>query len=235
MNDAESRLIGWENAIEPLNDTWDEYQATFKSEIERHIANAEAEEAALKGDIDEQVGNERGFQLLNIRSDIEQMKSCRDNFERHFERLRKEGLEHLSQSLLKQKKAKRPLGFTAARSEKNLIRAIDRKHPQKRGRKDITKRRHVKTGRPRGWNMRPYVQNAQRGGRKFSVRERREAHRAQRRQFRQEQRANNSIRAGRPLVRPTKTRDSWKRYPTHRSAKVDGWRRKWLDGKSTRR
>lgn len=223
--------MGWLNSIEPINQTWDDFAQEFDQQMAQHISDAQAELDALQAEVDEEPGNERAFHILNLKSDIDQMQRCKQNLPNEFSKLRSSNLDELKKSLLKRRNSKRALDFTSARSAKNLIRAADRKHPLKRKRKDPKKRRHVKTGLPRGWNMRPYVQAPHRAGRKITVRERRKRRRARRKQFRQEHKANNTVRSLRQLVRPVHGREYWKAYPLRRAPKVTGWLERFLDGK----
>lgn len=228
--------MGWKNAKEVCNELWDDFADRFNENIDKKIEQANLELEGVTAGIDPQ--ERQGFALIvnRLRRDIEGMKRCKTAFPDAFKAYRDKHEAFIESKLLKHPRSRRRLAFVSTRNLKGLIQS-DEKHPPRRKRKPSTKRRHVRTGRPKGWNLRAYIHAKHRGGTHIGVAARRKARRFTRKGFRIAHRANNLVRSARPLVRPLKSkgrkghgRTHWKAYPLHRFPKRFGWLAQWLDG-----
>lgn len=229
---TESRLIGWKNAVDVCNDVWDKWLQAYNDAIQRSIDALEQHIDFLSNDPDSE-GQEYEY-ISQLRRDIEAIGQCKSKVNDAFDATREKALDSLGKSLLKASpNAKRTIEFVASRNDKNIERV--KPNERKKRKRTSTKRRHVRTGRPRGWNMKRInaALGRQRAGRMLSVRERRRRRRARRKVFKQEQKANNFIRSIRRLKHEPHGRHRrvyWKPYPARRAQKVPGWLTSWLQG-----
>lgn len=232
MRGTESRLMSWQDAVESCQAIWDLFEQKFADEIAPKIAIVET---FIE---DNRANPQMALRVGQWMQDVENMKRCRDSFKDTFKRTRDANEQYIENHLLGQKKRRRRLDFVSTRNPKGLIRFApnERKKHRTKGKKRKNAappgaRKHVRTGRPRGWNLRKYVHAKHRGGRVLTITARRQSRRFRRQGFRIAHRANNLVRSARPLVHPLRGRKTWKAYPLHRFEKREGWLAAYLDGK----
>jgi hypothetical protein len=225
-----TKVMTWDKAEEACNSIWDDFEEKWKVGIDAEIARVQAliaEPGFSPDSVTSSTEAERAANELRL----ERMKNCKVNFHESLEAWRRTALEKLESMLMSQEK-KRKTGPVdsrhASKKQGSGVKKTKRKPGRKKAPMNRWKRKHVKTGRPRGWNNGRWVLPHQRAGNHPPVRELRKRRAAKRMQEKSDRRVRRALRI---LRWSERYKRHWKPYPWHRGEKVKKWLEHWLSGK----
>jgi len=164
----------WKQAVDACEIGWEKFVEEYEKEIERRI------ELAKNSFVNTHISS------LTPEVAVEDLLKCRENFRQIWPRWKERALKRLQDDLLKPGSKSARVGKVSSRKPIKAIfskpRARKKPGPKPKA-KNRHKRKHVRTGRPRGWNNASFVKPSQRAGIRLSKRER-ERRAAQRRRER---------------------------------------------------
>lgn len=146
----------WVSAKDTCEAIWEEFEKEYREQIAVLIERAKSE------------FGDSSLTTVNVFLKAEEIEKCVENFNRIWPRVKETALRRLEKDLLPKGTKPAKMGSVWSRSRKNLKpRAIKGHHPRRKkpGRKarNPHARKHVKTGRPRGWNNAKYLLTSRAG------------------------------------------------------------------------